>query len=342
MKRVLLTTTSYQDTPGPHHDLLASSGAEIVRERGPLSEAQMLALAGEFDAFLCGDDQITQAVIDKSLPRLKYIAKYGIGVDKIDVAYATEKGIPVAFTPGVNHTTVAEHCFMLMLALSKQMIEHVQWTKEGLWKRKTGNEIAGKTIGIIGLGRIGREVAIRAKAFGMDVVGFDIYWPDDFAKQYDVKRVDSVAELLPQCDIISLHTNLTPETDGMINTKSIATMKPSALLINCGRGELVVTADIVKALHEGKLGGYGADVLDVEPAKADHPLLSAPRCIITPHIGSRTHESVIRQATMATQNLLLLLEGKAPLAQVNKVAVGEAPKSTSAKVTYNPPSLKNV
>ncbi len=121
--KILLTTTSYQDTPGPHHDLLASTGAEIVRERGPLPESRMLELAGDFDAFLCGDDEITRAVIDKSLPRLKIIAKYGIGVDKIDVAYATEKSIPVSFCPGVNHTTVAEHVFTLLLALNKNLIE---------------------------------------------------------------------------------------------------------------------------------------------------------------------------------------------------------------------------
>jgi D-3-phosphoglycerate dehydrogenase len=157
--KILLTTTSYQDCPGDHHALLASTGAEIVRERGPLSEEHMLELAGDFDAFLCGDDEITQAVIDASLPKLKIIAKYGIGVDKIDVSYATEKRIPVSFCPGVNHTTVAEHVFMLLLALNKNLMEQANTTASGGWKRMTGHEIMGKTIGIIGLGRIGREVA---------------------------------------------------------------------------------------------------------------------------------------------------------------------------------------
>ncbi|MGC6455215.1 MAG: phosphoglycerate dehydrogenase [Coraliomargaritaceae bacterium] len=317
MTRILLTTTSYQDTPGPHHELLASSKAEIVKERGPLSEERMLELAGDFDAFLCGDDEISQAVIDKSLPRLKIIAKYGIGVDKIDVDYATSKNIPVAFTPGVNHTTVAEHCFMLMLSLSKQLIDHVQWTKEGLWKRQTGHEIAGKTIGIIGMGRIGREVASRALAFGMNVIGYDIYWPEEFAAAHNIPRAEELTPLLEQSDFISLHTNLTAETDGLICKSSIEAMKDSAVLINCGRGELVVMKDIVEALHNGDIGGYGTDVLDKEPAPAEHPLLHAPNCIVTPHIGSRTHESVIRQATKATENLLMLLRGQAPHAQVN-------------------------
>ena len=315
--RILLTTTSYQDTPGPHHDLLASSGAEIVCARGPLSEKSMLEYAGDYDAFLCGDDVISQAVIQKALPRLKIIAKYGIGVDKIDVDYATDQGIPVAFTPGVNHTTVAEHCFMLMLALSKKLIEHVEWTKQGLWKRETGNEIAGKTLGIIGLGRIGREMAIRAKAFGMKVLAQDIHWPEAFAKEHQITRIENLDQLFSDSDFISLHTNLTAETQGLINSATIQKMKNSAILINCGRGELVHVDDILVALRDNTLGGYGADVLDVEPANADHPLLSAPNCLITPHIGSRTHESVIRQATKATENLLMLLRGESPHAQVN-------------------------
>ena len=317
MVRILLTTTSYQDTPGPHHDLLASSGAEIVCARGPLSEKSMLEYAGDYDAFLCGDDVISQAVIQKALPRLKIIAKYGIGVDKIDVDYATDKGIPVAFTPGVNHTTVAEHCFMLMLALSKKLIEHVEWTKQGLWKRETGNEIAGKTLGIIGLGRIGREMAIRANAFGMKVLAQDIYWPEAFAEEHHITRIENLDRLFSDSDFISLHTNLTAETQGLINSAAIRKMKNSAVLINCGRGELVHVDDILTALRDNTLGGYGADVLDVEPANADHPLLSAPNCLITPHIGSRTHESVIRQATKATENLLMLLRGESPHAQVN-------------------------
>lgn len=318
--KILLTTTSYQDTPGPHHDLLESTGAEIVRERGPLPESRMLELAGEFDAFLCGDDEITQAVIDKSLPCLKIIAKYGIGVDKIDVAYATEKSIPVSFCPGVNHTTVAEHVFTLLLALNKNLMEQANATAGGGWKRMTGHEIMGKTIGIIGLGRIGREVAIRANAFGMRCIGYDLYWPEDFAKEQNVERMDGITQLLRDSDIVSLHTNLTEETRDMICEASIKNMKDGATLINCGRGELTNTTDIATALESGKLGGYGADVLDQEPPPSDHPLLGAKNCIITPHVGSRTYESVQRQAGMATENLVNLLKGEKALAQVNDVA----------------------
>src|ERR1017187_9886166 len=173
--RMLLTTTSYQDTPGKHHDLLAQSGLEVVRARGPLSEAQMLELVTKdigFDGFLNGDDAITAKVIDAALPRLKVIAKYGIGLDSIDVKYATSKRIPVLFTPGVNHTTVAEHTFGLMIAIAKHFWPHLNATKHGKWKRITGSELANKTIAIFGMGRIGKEVAKRARAFDMHVKGY--------------------------------------------------------------------------------------------------------------------------------------------------------------------------
>lgn len=324
MTRILLSTTSYQDTPGPHHDLLASSGAEIVRERGPLSEARMLELAGDFDAFLCGDDVISRAVLEKATPRLKIISKYGIGVDKIDVKACTEMGIPLSFCPGVNHTTVAEHTFALMLALFRQLVTEVNYVAEGNWKRLTGHEIMGKTIGIVGLGRIGREVATRAKAFGLKVIAHDVYWPEEFAKEHDIERAQGLTQLFREADILSLHSNLTDETRDMISAKSFPNMKDGVVILNCARGELVNAADMAEALESGKVAGYGTDVLDEEPPSPDHVLLKAKNCIITPHIGSRTYESVVRQATMATENLLSMLRGEKPRAQVNDAPIPEA------------------
>lgn len=317
MKRVLLTTTSFQDTPGVHHQMLADTGWEIIRARGPLSEAQTLEMVGDIDAYICGDDLITRAVLEKAGPRLKVISKYGIGVDKIDVKACTEKGIPLLFTPGVNHTTVAEHTFLLLLALEKNMLFHTDSTRGGTWKRKTGHELLDKTVGIIGLGRIGKEVAIRARAFGMNVIAYDLYWDENFATQHSVKRAASIDEIYAAADYISLHTNLTPETRDMINASSIAKMKKGAIVLNCARGEIVHTADVAAALQSGQLGGYGTDVLDQEPPAADHPLLNAPNCVVTPHIGSRTYESVVRQASTAVKNLILAMNGEKPLAQIN-------------------------
>jgi D-3-phosphoglycerate dehydrogenase len=315
--RILLTTTSFQDTPGPHHEKLAATGWEIVTARGPLSEADTLALVGEIDGYICGDDAITRTVLEKARPRLKVLSKYGIGVDKIDVKSCTEFGIPLLFTPGVNHTTVAEHTFLLLLALEKNLLFHCDSTRAGGWKRTTGHELLDKTIGIVGMGRIGKEVAIRAKAFGMKPIGYDVYWDESFAKEHGIPRAATLDEVFKQADYISLHTNLTPETRDLVNAKSIATMKPGVIILNCARGEIVNTADIAAALASGRVGGYGTDVLDEEPPRADHPLTKLPNCVVTPHIGSRTSESVQRQAMAAVTNLINAMHGEKPLAQVN-------------------------
>ncbi|HXI84995.1 MAG TPA: phosphoglycerate dehydrogenase [Verrucomicrobiae bacterium] len=321
MKRILLTTTSFQDTPGEHHQMLEEEGFEIVRERGPLPESRMLELVakGDFDGWLIGDDAITRAVIQKSLPRLQVISKYGIGLDKVDVKSATEFKLPVTFCPGVNHTTVAEHVFGLMLAIYRDIVPQCNYVKSGNWKRLTGHELFGKTIGVIGLGRIGKEVSSRARAFGMNVIAFDLYWDDKFAQQYNIQRAGSIEDVLKASDIVTLHTNLTDETRHLMNTKRLAMMKKGSVLINTARGELVETNDIVAALKSGQLLGYGADVLESEPPPKDHPLFACPNAVLTPHIGSRTYESVARQAKMAAQNLINVLNGQPAIAQANKL-----------------------
>jgi D-3-phosphoglycerate dehydrogenase / 2-oxoglutarate reductase len=319
MERILLTTTSFQDTPGPHHDRLKEAGYEIVRERGPLPESRMLELVGDVDAFLCGDDAITRKVLEKALPRLKVISKYGIGLDKIDVNAATELKVPVTFCPGVNHTTVAEHTFGLLLAIYRQIVTECNHVKAGRWKRLTGHELMGKTIGIVGLGRIGREVALRARVFGMKVIAHDVYWDEAFAADNQVERAGSFDEIFSAADVVSLHTNLNDQTRGMVNADSIALMKPHAVLLNCARGELVDTSALVAALKENRIAGYGTDVLDQEPPPSDHPLFACENAVITPHIGSRTYESVVRQAGMAVDNLIAVLRGETPRAQANKI-----------------------
>ena len=331
--KILLTTTSFQDTPGAHHDLLAKTGWEIIRARGPLNEADTLALVGDVDGYICGDDAITRKVLEKARPKLRVLSKYGIGVDKIDVKTATEFGIPVLFTPGVNHTTVAEHTFLLLLALEKNLLFHTDSTRSGGWKRKTGHELFEKTIGIAGLGphrgRSARrqEPSRRSGRLDMTAIGFDVYWDEKFAKEHNVKRAATLEELLAGADYVSLHTNLTPETRDLINAQEKASrkMKKGVIILHCARGEIVNTKDIAAALQSGHVGGYGTDVLEVEPPPADHPLLKLPNVVITPHVASRTYESVVRQATTSVKNLILAMNGEKPIAQVNpEVKVGKA------------------
>ena len=318
--RILLTTTSYQDTPGKHHEVLAASGFEVVRARGPLTEAQMLELVkGEgFDGFLNGDDLITAQVIDAALPRLKVMAKYGIGLDSIDVKYATSKKIPVLFTPGVNHTTVAEHTFLLMIALAKHFWPHIKSTKSGGWKRMTGNELFGKKVAVLGVGRIGKEVIKRARAFDMECVGFDKFWDDAFAAQYGVERAATIAEAVQDADVISLHMNLDESNRGFVNAEFISKLKKGAYIVNTARGGLVNENDIAAACKSGQLGGYGTDVVAQEPMTQPHAYDGIDNIIVTPHVGSRTFESVERQAMRATRNIVEFLQGGKDYIQANQ------------------------
>src|SRR5688572_19877744 len=319
--RILLTTTSYQDTPGKHHDVLKASGFNVVRARGPLGEREMIDLVKKdagFDGLLNGDDQITARVIDAALPRLRVIAKYGIGLDSIDVKHATAKKLPVLYTPGVNHTTVAEHTFGLIISLTKHFWPHIRSVKAGGWKRTTGNELFGKTIAIFGMGRIGKEVAKRARAFEMNVKGYDIYWDEGFAQACTVERCTTLEDALHNADIISLHMNLDESNRGLINKTRIATMRKGAIVINTARGGLVVEQDIADACRSGQLGGYGADVLEHEPPAPGHPFNDIDNVIITPHVGSRTFESVERQALRATMNIVNYLKGERDYIQANQ------------------------
>jgi D-3-phosphoglycerate dehydrogenase len=318
-KHVLLSTTSFQDTPGAHHDVLATSGFEVVRARGPLSEQQMLDLIARdgFDGLLNGDDKITARVIDAALPRLKVIAKYGIGLDSIDVKYATSKHLPVLFTPGVNETTVAEHTYGLIIGVAKHFWFHTRAVKQGEWKRKTGSELYHKTLGVLGLGRIGREVVKRAGCFGMTCIGHGNHWDDDFARQHNLKRLPTREDVLRQADVVSLHMNLTLDTRGFINKHTLALMKQGAILVNTARGGLVADQDVVDACKSGKLLGYGADVLDPEPMKTPHVFQDVDNILVTPHVGSRTNESVERQGVRAANNLVNFLNGNKDYIQAN-------------------------
>lgn len=318
-QRILITTTSFQDTPGRHHDLIAEGGFEVERARGPLPEAEILKLVGAHDAIICGDDAFTRPVLQKCLPQLKVLSKYGIGVDKIDLAAATELGIPVTFCPGVNHVTVAEHTFGLLLSLTRQIPQQDAIVRKGEWKRSTGRELAGKTLGILGLGRIGKEVAKRALAFDMKVCAFDLYWDEPFAKQWNVERKAAAEDVLRASDVVSLHMNLTDENKEFANAGRLSLMKRGAYLLNCSRGGLVHQGDVAAALKSGQLGGYGADVVEPEPIEKSNPLLAAPNVVLTPHVASRTYESVERQATMAAENMIRVLRGEAPHAQANRL-----------------------
>ena len=243
--------------------------------------------------------------------RLKYISKYGVGSDKVDLIAAKELGIPVTNCPGVNQISVAEHVLALLFSFEKNIHLQYQSTREGIWKRLTGNEIFGKTIGIIGLGAIGKELAKRSSALGLNVMTHDIVKDESFLNDHNkVLFVDDINQIYSGADIISLHIPHNTTTERIINTQVIEEkLKKNPIIINTSRGMLIDTEAMIAGLKKGKVRGYLTDVLITEPMTHDEKLKGLDNVIITPHIGSRTYQSVERQGLMAVKNLIKLIEG---------------------------------
>lgn len=232
----------------------------------------------------------TKEYID-SAPNLKIIIRGGVGLDNVDKEYAKSKGISVYNTPEASSVAVAELAFALMLAVPNRLIEAHNSMAKGEWLKKElkRTELMGKTLGLIGIGRIGREVAKRAAAFGMHVIAHDKY-----VDRSDVAELKSFDEVLSKADYLSLHTPLSDETKGMINSTSIAKMKDGVVLINTGRGKCIIEEDIAAALKSGKIKAYATDVYYSDPPAPDSPLLSAPNVLFAPHIGASTKENLLR------------------------------------------------
>jgi len=304
--KILLTTTSFQDTPGKHQDLLYEQGYEIDTLRGPVKAEVLSPIISQYDGIICGDDEINEDVIRAGKNgKLKVISKYGIGLDKIDLDSAKKYGVPVTNCPGVNHITVAEHVFALILSFLKNICLEYNITNVGGWERLIGHEIYGKTIGIIGLGRIGKEVAIRSKAFGLKVIANDFVIDEIFNKEHEIHVSKTIEEIFEKSDIVTLHMNLTKENRKCISIDLIINhCKKGLILVNTARGELVDLDGIIYGIENKIIGGYLTDVLDSEPMPKNYPLTNYDNVIITPHIGSRTFESVERQGLMTVNNLI--------------------------------------
>lgn len=305
--KILLTSTSFQDTPGAHHDLLNSQGFQIDTLRGPVTEDVLLPIIQDYDAVICGDDEYTEAVMTKGKQgKLKFISKYGVGLDRIDLEAARKLGIPVTNCPGVNQVSVAEHVLALLFTYEKNIHLQNETTKQGSWTRITGNEIQGKTIGIIGLGAVGKELVKKSLALGMNVIGFDLFKNDAFLDAYpDMIFTENIDDIYANADVISLHIPHTPQSEKLINEEVIFNkLKRNPIIINTARGMLIDVDAVIKGLDSGNIRGYLTDVLAIEPIDENEKLKGVTNVIITPHVGSRTFQSVVRQGTMAVVNLV--------------------------------------
>ena len=292
-------------------DLLKKAGLEIDNRPGLKGDDLKAALRAA-DAVICRSQPKVTAEYLEEPGKLRAIARAGVGVDTIDVAAATRKGIVVMNTPSGNTVSAAEHTIALMFALARQVPAADATMKAGGWDRAKfmGTQIAGKTLGVVGLGRIGQEVARRAKGLDMEVVGYDPFVTSAKTAEMGFKPAAGLAELLPQVDFLTLHIPLTPETKGSIGAKELASMKKTARVLNVARGGIIDEQALADALKAGTIAGAGVDVFSTEPAPADNPLRSAPNVVLTPHLGASTTEAQENVAVEAAQLIAdFLLKG---------------------------------
>ena len=294
-------------------DKLAREGLDQLAKAEDINHEVHTGLSGdslrdallEFDGAICRSEAKITADTLKGNRRLRGIVRAGVGTDNIDRAAATRKGIVVMNTPTGNTLSTAEHTFTLIAALSRNIAPASRSLVEGRWERSafTGVQLAGKTLGIIGMGRIGREVATRAKAFAMRVIGFDPFLSPEQAAKLGVEYTDDVRDLLPEVDYLTVHTPLTPETRHLVSHAEIDLLKPGARLVNCARGGIYDEEALIKGLESGKLAGVALDVFEEEPC-VDSPLLRMPGVLCTPHLGASTEEA---QADIAVEAVDLLI-----------------------------------
>src|SRR5690349_10389403 len=277
---------------------ISSSAVELLKEESRWTVITHEQLNGNLPGQVEGADALivrSAVYVDSALlehaRKLRVIGRAGVGVDNIDLEAATRKGIAVMNTPGANAVAVAEHTFALMLALARHIPHADGTTHAGKWEKKSlqGTELRGKTLGVVGLGRIGMEVARRARAFGMELIGHDPFVSVSVAKEQGI-RLAGLDDVYAAADYITLHVGLTPQTAGMINQASIAKMKKGVRLVNCARGELVNESDLATALKQGQVAAAAIDVFAEEPPK-NSPLLALENVVLTPHIGGSTHEA---------------------------------------------------
>jgi phosphoglycerate dehydrogenase-like enzyme len=297
MTTVAVTPRSFRETPGEHLDRLgAAVDVRFPEVDRPLDEDEMVGLVRGCEGLIVGVDPVTARVLEAG--RLRVVVKYGSGMDNIDVAAAERLGVRVSSTPGANARSVAELAVALLLALARNVATHDRGVRQGSWKRVTGIELAGKRLGIVGYGAIGREVAeIARRGLGMDVVAHD-----PFVEEAGVP-LRSLGEVLATSDAVSLHLPLTDETRGVIGEGELAAMKPTAFLINTARGGLVDEAALAEALRSGRLAGAALDGFEAEPLGAS-PLRELDNVVFSPHAGAATREAVLRTASRAVDQLL--------------------------------------
>ena len=292
---------------------LAAGGALDVTVKTGLKEEQLLEIIGEYSGLVVRSQTKATAKLLAAAGKLRAIGRAGVGVDNVDVEAATKNGIIVMNTPGGNTISTAEHAFSLLMSLARNIPQAHATMKEGKWDRKKfeGTELNGKTLAVIGMGRIGTEVAKRAMAFNMTVLAYDPYLSASRATALQVELVENLDDLLPRADFITLHMPSTPETRHLLNAERIGKMKPGVRIINAARGDLIEAGALAEAIKSGHVAGAAIDVYEVEPPPADFPLRDLPNVVLTPHLGASTLEAQENVGIEVAQSIrAALLEGE--------------------------------
>jgi len=301
---VVVTPRSFGMHDPALRERLEREVGEVRYRPGPLAAAELAAEVGDVDGLLAGLDEISAEVLEAA-PRLRVVARYGVGVDRVDLEAAARCGVTVTTTPGANANAVAELTIALVLALARPLVSGRDRVRAGEWPALRGVEVAGRTIGLLGLGRIGSLVAAKAAALGMRVLAHD-----PFVEVSEVAALVPLETLAAESDFLSLHAPLDATTRAIVGRDLLGRVKPGARLVNTARGELVDEDALVRALDEGRLAAAALDVLAEEPPRPDNPLLGRDDVLVTPHVGPHTAEATSAMGRMALDELLAVLAGR--------------------------------
>jgi phosphoglycerate dehydrogenase-like enzyme len=316
MTKVLITPMTLFHADGPHLQVLREAGIEWgypARSRAQWTEDELLGELGGVTATLAGTEPYSRRVL-AGAPSLRVIARVGVGFDTVDVPAASERGIAVTITPGTNQEAVAEHTFAILLGLAKRVVRQHVLVQAGQWPRTPTVPLRGQTLGIAGLGRIGKAMAVRAAAFGMRLLAYEPYPDAAFVAQYGVTLVP-FERLLAEADFLTLHLPLSKESRHLMNRRTFAMMKPTASLINTARGGLVCEVDLLEALRSKRLAGAALDVFETEPPGHD-PLFELENVVVTAHTAGVDWQSLNDMAVAAARAIAALHRGDWPAEQV--------------------------
>ncbi len=309
--KLLVTPTSFLKPANADAKVKLEAFADsiVYNDLGtPLQGEELLSRLDGVDGYIAGLDYITADVVKQMPDSLKVISRYGAGVDRVDIAACKARGIIVTNTPGANATAVCEMAFGLMLCAARNIPALHKAVEAGEWPRANGMELFGKTLGIVGLGAIGKRLALRAKAFEMDVIAFDPYFDEEFGKQQGITRVE-LDDLFKAADVVSLHVPLSDATRHMASAERIKSMMQGGILINTARGGLIDEEAAAEAVKSGHLRGLGLDAFEQEPL-VDSPLKGLPGVVFTPHAAGHTAQAISRMGMMAVDNAIQVLSGQ--------------------------------